>query len=706
MELVCGRFKDYKYLGQKTIPVFNTVSICKENKKIKISINKTGNVLHYDIYYACLLINQYNYKRNKEVEMRKLLIRFVIISLILLSVTMENHASKKNYTEIRFTIGQDVIQINQDKINVEKTYIYKGTTMVPLRVITEAFGAEIEWDWKENSITVMHLGKNIKLFNGKSIAQVNGLEKSLVCPAKIIKGTTMVPLRFISENFGARVGYHSKTKQVRVVIPYFDYDNRFRYISKAKIGDSYYGWSVAFPKGCTVVDKQSSGKSVLVTNEEGGYYYYIYNVRTNRIQNESDLLQELLGYVDNERIVSQKIIDKDGLKWADVVLESQDEIYQYRAVLKGQRLYQIHFYTYNKIDFFNQEKGARYEEIIDSFEINYAGNDPDIRDINEIEGDLYTYRDKAYGWTIDLIPTMNMEVKRNFNYYEIMDERGEDRGITCSIEFYSIDESDSLNQYADVKIQEIKEDINQDYLSGPSIAGIKTDSGIPAKLAKFKANLGNKELSFYDLYLISGKHKYAVSLYGKTELFESGNAELYEKILCSFTPIESDRTIRAEDTYTKLRGQVNSYQNSEYNWSCEYPAWWYLNGNENSDATVISDRSGLLEVYVGAARNVSKDSVKREIMEKIKELENSEDFKIISQTEVLKEGIPMWQVQCEYVEEGIKYYYTAYVFQVEDRTFGVHFTVADIVNSEANIRRLDELWQSMKFGQEESFSGL
>lgn len=64
--------------------------------------------------------------------------------------------AKRNGIEISFVIGEKVLFINgKDTINMEvKPQIIKGRSMVPLRVISEALGVEVNWDNDERIITI------------------------------------------------------------------------------------------------------------------------------------------------------------------------------------------------------------------------------------------------------------------------------------------------------------------------------------------------------------------------------------------------------------------------------------------------------------------------------------------------------------------------------------------------------------------------
>lgn len=95
--------------------------------------------------------------------------------------------------------------------------IVKGSTMVPLRFIGEAFGCKVEWDGVLKKISLTRNSLAIILFLDKKEAIVNGQTKTLTAPPVSIKGKTMVPVRFIAETFGAKVNYNTKTGEISIL---------------------------------------------------------------------------------------------------------------------------------------------------------------------------------------------------------------------------------------------------------------------------------------------------------------------------------------------------------------------------------------------------------------------------------------------------------------------------------------------------------
>jgi len=91
-----------------------------------------------------------------------------------------------------------------------------GRTLVPVRVISEGFGAKVGWDAGAQKVTVKSAAKDVALTIGSKNVTVNNAGKTLDVPAKIVNGRTMVPLRFIGEVLGAIVNYDDKTNTVNI----------------------------------------------------------------------------------------------------------------------------------------------------------------------------------------------------------------------------------------------------------------------------------------------------------------------------------------------------------------------------------------------------------------------------------------------------------------------------------------------------------
>jgi len=92
--------------------------------------------------------------------------------------------------------------------------IENGRTLVPMRAIFEALGAEVYWDEPEQTVSAFKGDTGIAIQIGNLYANVNNSAIALDVPPKIVNGRTLVPLRFVSEALGCSVNWNGAARTV------------------------------------------------------------------------------------------------------------------------------------------------------------------------------------------------------------------------------------------------------------------------------------------------------------------------------------------------------------------------------------------------------------------------------------------------------------------------------------------------------------
>ena len=117
-----------------------------------------------------------------------------------------------------FAESEISVFLNDEKLqtDVSPQITAEGRTLVPLRVIFEALGINLNWDDETKTITGTKNDIVITLQVGKNISRVNDREIIIDVLPQIVNGRTMVPVRFISESMGANVEWDEKNKAVFV----------------------------------------------------------------------------------------------------------------------------------------------------------------------------------------------------------------------------------------------------------------------------------------------------------------------------------------------------------------------------------------------------------------------------------------------------------------------------------------------------------
>lgn len=95
--------------------------------------------------------------------------------------------------------------------------IIKGVTMVPLRFVANYLGATTVYDTVTASVTVKLGTKEILLWVDSAMAKVNGSFVSMNAETANINNRLMVPVRFVSENLGAQVSWDGNSRLITIV---------------------------------------------------------------------------------------------------------------------------------------------------------------------------------------------------------------------------------------------------------------------------------------------------------------------------------------------------------------------------------------------------------------------------------------------------------------------------------------------------------
>ncbi len=109
-------------------------------------------------------------------------------------------------------------------IRVDGRFIYSdvdpvimdGRTLVPMRAIFEKLAADVVWDADAATATATKDGREVKITENSKTAYVDGNAVELDVPAQILDGRFVVPVRFVSESFGAEVEWEPYGKIVNV----------------------------------------------------------------------------------------------------------------------------------------------------------------------------------------------------------------------------------------------------------------------------------------------------------------------------------------------------------------------------------------------------------------------------------------------------------------------------------------------------------
>ncbi len=144
---------------------------------------------------------------------------------------------------VSLEIGNPIMMVNGVETEIDSgrgtaPTVVDGRTLVPIRAIIESLGGRVVWIEETNSVVLLLNNEQIQLNIDEKIAQVNGEEKSLDVEPKIINQRTMIPLRFVAEEFGLGVAWDDDTQTVFIVKNSFEQEEYERLMKEVP---EYFG---------------------------------------------------------------------------------------------------------------------------------------------------------------------------------------------------------------------------------------------------------------------------------------------------------------------------------------------------------------------------------------------------------------------------------------------------------------------------------
>lgn len=137
-------------------------------------------------------------------------ITLLLIIALLLSAPVYGAAGRLN---VGVTVNNAAVQFPDAAPYLDTA---ANRVLVPVRFVSESLGAQVAWDGATRTVTVTKGADTVVLTIDRAAVTKNGGAFELDAPARIESSRTYVPLRFISEAFGAKVEWSQTTKIVYI----------------------------------------------------------------------------------------------------------------------------------------------------------------------------------------------------------------------------------------------------------------------------------------------------------------------------------------------------------------------------------------------------------------------------------------------------------------------------------------------------------
>ncbi|ETT66801.1 stalk domain-containing protein [Paenibacillus sp. FSL H8-0457] len=115
----------------------------------------------------------------------------------------------------RLVIGSRTAYIGESSFGLsEAPFIASSRTYVPIRFVSERLGSKVGWNQSKQEVTISKDNTTIRWKVNEKKANVNGKTVSFDAPLLLKKNSSFIPVRFVSELLGSPVEYVANPKTV------------------------------------------------------------------------------------------------------------------------------------------------------------------------------------------------------------------------------------------------------------------------------------------------------------------------------------------------------------------------------------------------------------------------------------------------------------------------------------------------------------
>lgn len=133
-----------------------------------------------------------------------------------LSAMIQKYDAENYFSTMSVTIGEPNLTIDGETFPIDESgsvaYVENGRTMMPVRGIAEAIGAEVSYDNDTQTVTVENEDTMIAITIGENEMEVNGQSVMLLNAPEIKDERTMLPVRDVAEALDCEVKWKQETQ--------------------------------------------------------------------------------------------------------------------------------------------------------------------------------------------------------------------------------------------------------------------------------------------------------------------------------------------------------------------------------------------------------------------------------------------------------------------------------------------------------------
>lgn len=193
--------------------------------------------------------------------------------------------------------------VNGAPIHIAKPFFRNGTTMVPVDLVTSAFGMDLQWKDPDYSFTLTVGGRSIHMTIDDTRAAINRNMQWIAEAPEYQQDQLMVPLRPIIDTLQGSITYAKGGKITA------SWDSRNQYADFSRIGSKEQGWSIDLPDDW-VYYQDSEYTTMLINPDLSAYVKLLYQGKDYPYYDDSMIFD----YDDRQlmyKLLSKSYVEED-----------------------------------------------------------------------------------------------------------------------------------------------------------------------------------------------------------------------------------------------------------------------------------------------------------------------------------------------------------------------------------------------------------
>ncbi|MEC0093600.1 stalk domain-containing protein [Paenibacillus macquariensis] len=575
-------------------------------------------------------------------------------------------ADSGNTLELKLKVGSTIAVINGQQVAIGKPYIDHLTTMVPLGVFKRAFESQVRLE-NSNQVKVTYGTHTLSMTIDSHLAWVDGKKVKLDVAPTMKSDTLMVPVRFVAQGIGAKIGTSSVGEIVitlestgdKVVTDDTNIDSD---VGKTKLGNSYYNWTMNYPTGL-IIGEGGGYESIASFNDSEESYYIEVHANKQEVELQAeDILQQL---VEDAKDSGEVVLDREsyplvGVPYARIVTKDSDgTIWEVRGYYDHEQLYEVYLADFKAQ---NYKEVSKYSTLLNSFKTNFNKQDKAVKDLSSVVNGMRNVYNGDYGISLDVPAGWDMDNENM--YYESED------GSYLKLNVTSAPKGSSLEQWSGQMKKWLGESfVNESYKVVATYPIVI--SGSTALVNEVQYNYGDGWTTEYEVMLEKNGFRYYAE-YGVPEDQKADLAhfkDIMKSIDIEYEVVSDTFGRMEEDAYLIDKSKIITKSSKAYKFKLNVPQFWtpmkdrfesspieyqYTGGRFMITAepdTSVEEAVSQLRAYYNEATKKSKDLIIRGIESTTFAGVNATVFKLHQ----VKNGIPYEGVQMLFSNNGITY---------------------------------------------------